>query len=142
MAPLRPEGTRRGLTALFLVPLLIVGMVSFVYIRAHQNTGADLLVRQQHIRALTAAGVERVVGEAPDPVTNAPGVRARCAPAGSGPLSNPWRCVIAYRSGRQIQYQVTLSATGSYTGDHEIVDYRGLRHRDTGSIRGCCIAVP
>jgi len=142
MAPLPPEGTRRGLTALFLIPLLLVGVVSFIYIRAHENAGAVLLIRQQHAQALTAGMVSRVVQSAPDPVTNAPGLRARCVREGSGPLSNPWRCMIAYRSGRQIQYEVTLSASGSYAGDHEIVDYRGLRHPDTGSIRGCCIAVP
>jgi hypothetical protein len=130
------------LRAALLLPLLAVAVVSFVLVRVHQGDGGTFVSRQQHAQALTAAGVASVVRVAPDPVTRDPGSQATCSPLGSGGLLNPWRCSIAYRSGRQIQYTVTIRADGSYTGSNEIVRFRGQRFRDTGTITGCCITVP
>lgn len=125
-----------------LVPLLLVGLVSFVFIRGHQGDGSTVVVRQQHAQALTAPAVARVVRAAPDGLTGARGTAATCVPLGAGELLNPWRCLISYRSGRQIQYLVTIHADGSYRGDHELVSYRGRRHLDTGMITGCCVSIP
>jgi hypothetical protein len=130
------------LRAALLVPLLVVGLVSFVFVRSQQGAGGALVARQQQSGALTPAAVARVVIAAPDPVTRAAGVWARCTPSGTGDLFNPWHCSIGYASGRQIQYLVTVSANGSYTGNDELVRYRGKQYRDTGVISGCCISIP
>jgi hypothetical protein len=125
-----------------VLPLLAVALVSFVFVRAHQSDAGTLVSRQHQAQALNPAAVSRLVRVAPDPVTRAPGVRARCTPLGTGDLLNPWSCSISYRSGRLIMYQVTLNADGSYTGDHEIVRYHGQRYRDSGVISGCCVSIP
>ncbi len=130
-----------GRVALFL-PLLAVGLVSFVIVRSQQGQGATLMARQQQAEALTPAKVEAVVRVAPDPVTNKPGRKATCVPLGSGELHNPWRCTIGYASGRVIQYRVTLHANGGYFGDQELVHYQGRTYADTGQISGCCVVVP
>lgn len=125
-----------------LVPLLAVGLVSFVFVRSEQDSGALLLDRQEHAGVLTPGAVAKVVQAAPDPVTRAKGVSARCRAEGRGDLRNPWRCSITYRSGRIIRYHVTIAANGAYSGDHELVRFRGLIHSDTGTINGCCVAIP
>jgi hypothetical protein len=137
--------------------LLAVGVCSFVVVRGEQGDGAAFLARQRAVRPLTAAAVDRVVVAAPDPVTRARGLAARCAalgraaPGGGAPshgaqsvgaLMNPWRCLITYRSGRAIQYLVTVHPDGSYVGDHELLAFRGRPYADTGTIEGCCIAIP
>jgi len=127
---------------LLFLPLLAVGLVSFVIVRSQQGQGATLIMRQQQAEALTPAKLARVVRVAPDPVTHAKGRSASCFPLGSGELHNPWRCAITYPSGRVIQYRVTLHADGSYTGDDEVVRYQGQTHSDTGQIQGCCVVVP
>jgi hypothetical protein len=124
------------------VPLLAVGLVSFVLVRGQQGEGATLVARQQHAQALTPSAVAGVVRLAPDPVTGARGLRANCMALGSGELRNPWRCTIGYRSGRVIRYLVTLYPSGSYSGDQEIVHYEGRTYPDTGTITGCCVAIP
>jgi hypothetical protein len=122
--------------------LLAVGLCSFVVVRGEQGDGASVVARQRALRPLTAAAVERVVVAAPDPVTRARGLAARCAALGHGALMNPWRCLISYRSARRIRYLVNVHADGSYVGDHELVAFRGRRYADTGTIEGCCIAIP
>jgi hypothetical protein len=125
-----------------VLPLLAVGLVSFVFVRSHQGDGGTLVSRQHRAQALSPAAVSRLVRVAPDPVTRAPGLRATCTPTGSGDLLNPWSCSISYRSGRVIEYRVILNADGSYNGDHELVRYQGKRFRDTGVISGCCVSIP
>jgi hypothetical protein len=125
-----------------LAPLLVVALVSFVFVRIHANDGAALVARQQNGQPLTAGAVEQVVKAAPDPVARERGSSATCVPLGSGALSNPWRCAIRYRSGRDIQWLVSVSADGSYVGDDQLVRYRGQSQRASGEITGCCINVP
>ena len=83
-----------------------------------------------------------MVKSTPDPVTRAAGLRAGCTPLGSGELRNPWRCSISYASGRDVQHRVTLTASGAYTGDDEIISYQGQTQPDTGVINGCCVTIP
>jgi hypothetical protein len=130
------------LKIVLLVPLLAVGIVSFVIVRSQQGQGAALIARQQGAEALTPAKVAGLVRLAPASVAGEPGRSATCVPLGSGELHNPWRCTIDYRSGRVIHYRVTLNADGSYTGDHQIVRYRGRTSRGTGAISGCCVVIP
>jgi hypothetical protein len=126
-----------------LVPLLLVGLASFVFVRVHADDGASLVTRQQDAQALTRSSVADVVKAAPDPVAHERGASATCVPLGSGVLPNPWRCAIKYRSGRDIQYTVTISANGSYVGDDQFVRYRGRSFSNSsGEITGCCINVP
>jgi hypothetical protein len=128
-----------------LVPLVIVGLVSFVFIRSHAGDGGTVLSRQQDEHGLTPSAVAKVVRAAPDPVaepTRARGLVASCVASGGGGLLNPWRCSIRYRSSHPIEYLVVIHTDGSYTGDHEFVRYRGRSYRDTGEITGCCISIP
>ena len=127
---------------LLLASLLAVALASLVVVRTQSQGGAGLIARQREAGVLTPSAVASVVRAAPDPVTRARGRRAVCAALGSGELQNPWRCTISYPSGRVIRYRVTINAGGSYSGDQEIVRYRGRTHRDTGQITGCCIAIP
>jgi hypothetical protein len=128
-----------------LAPLLLVAIVSFVFIEGHEGEGNTVVSAQDQSQGLTASTVDRAVSAAPDPVaepTHERGIAAVCSSLGSGGLLNPWRCSIRYRSGRQVQYQVTIHADGSYAGDHEIVRFGGHRYADTGTITGCCVSVP
>jgi hypothetical protein len=130
------------LKAALLVPLLAVGITSFILIRAQQGSGGTLAARQQQARALTPAAVDRAVRAAPDPVSQEKANAVHCLALGKRDLHNPWRCVLSYPTGRRFQYQVTISPNGSYVGDHELVLAPPPRHRDTGRITGCCVAVP
>lgn len=127
---------------LLFLPLLVLGLVSFVIVRSQQGQGATLVNRQQQAEALTPSKLAAVVRVAPDPATHKAGEEASCIALGSGELHNPWRCTISYRSGRVIQYTVTLNANGSYSGDQEIVHYRRRTYSDTGEISGCCVVIP
>jgi len=132
----------RGLSLALLLPLLAVGIVSFILVRSEQGSGAALVARQQSASPLTPAAVAAVVRAAPDPVGNEPANSARCMPLGKNALRNPWRCVLRYPTGRVIQYTVTLRLNGSYRGDREVILRPAPRHRDTGRITGCCVAIP
>jgi hypothetical protein len=127
---------------LLLVSLLAAALVSFIYLRSRQGDGEVLVSAQRHAQVLTPAGVARVVQTAPDPDTQALGSSATCTPLGRGELHNPWRCTIAYPSGRRIAYTVEISADGSYSGDNQVVYDRGTTRTGPGSISGCCIVIP
>src|SRR5689334_18156569 len=118
------------LRSAILLPLLVVAVVSFVWVRGNAGDGDTLVIRQQHDQSLTPQSVAAVVRAAPDPVTRRRGLAARCSSLGSGALRNPWRCSIRYRSGRDIQYRLTIHADGSYTGGDEIVRFHGRTHPD------------
>jgi hypothetical protein len=127
---------------LLLAPLLAVALASFVVVRSQQQGGAGLIAHQRQAVPLPAGSVASMVRAAPDPVTGAHGRQANCTPRGSGELHNPWRCTIRYPTGRVIQYRVTINPGGTYSGDREIVRYRGRTYPDTGRIAGCCISIP
>jgi hypothetical protein len=128
-----------------LAPLLVAGVVSFVFVRDYDHDGSTFLVRQQQARPLNSATVETAVKAAPDPVAEpvrARGTASFCTSLGTGGLLNPWRCSILYPSGRRVRYLVTIRIDGSFTGDHEIVRFRGRSYSDTGMITGCCVDIP
>lgn len=132
-----------GRLLLLFLPLLAVGLVSFVIVRSQQGEGGTLMVRQQQAEALTPAKVERVVRVAPESANGPGGKSATCKPGPTGELHNPWRCTIKYASGRLIQYRVTLHANGSYTGDDQVVRYQGrTTSGGSGQISGCCVVIP
>ncbi len=84
-------------------------------------------------RVLSAARVQRVVAEAPEPVPPArrtPPAQVRCRPGAGGPLRNPWSCSVRYRSGTRAHYRVVVQPDGSYSGV------------GTGIITGCCVKSP
>ena len=130
------------LRAALLIPLLIVGLASFIFVRAHADDGATLLAQQQGAQALTRAAVDRVVRAAPDPVSNERGTSADCTPLGSDALRNPWRCAIQYPTGRNVEWTVMLRPNGSYVGNDQILRYHGQTTHQGGQITGCCVAVP
>lgn len=127
---------------LLFLPLLAVGLVSFVIVRSQQGEGASLIARQQQAEALTPAKLAAIVRTAPESTRGAHGRRASCMPLGSGELHNPWRCTIHYRDGKVIEYRVILNANGSYTGDQQVVHHQGRTWTSSGQIRGCCVTVP
>ena len=131
-----------GRLLLLFLPLLAVGLVSFVIVRSQQGEGATLIARQQQAEALTPAKVERVVRVAPESPNGRHGRSATCRPLGSGELHNPWRCTIRYASGRVVQYRITLRANGSYAGDDQVVSYQGRTTPGSGQIYGCCVVIP
>jgi hypothetical protein len=124
-----------------MLPLLALAVVSFVFVRGESGWGQGLITLQHQAQVLTTSGVDRVVRFAPDPVENKAAASAVCRSLGSGALRNPWSCVLRYRSGRVIQYRVRLAANGTYFGDQEIIQFHGVRSRDTGTIRGCCVTI-
>jgi hypothetical protein len=99
------------------------------------SRGADdqLLRDQRNPPNLRASDVERVVRSAPDPaVGKGSGVAATCTSAGSGPLGNPWSCVVRYKSGRRVRIAVRVQQDGYYDG----------RYAGGGAATGCCIDLP
>jgi hypothetical protein len=108
---------------------------------AWQGHGNEDLFRYEQALSLTrtpatvlsAARVEAVVAQAPEPVSPARRTRSaqvRCRPGAAGTLRNPWSCVIRYRSGNQAHYRVVVQPNGSYTGE------------GAGIITGCCVKAP
>src|SRR5207247_3985896 len=98
-----------------------------------RNADSNFLHNQENPPALKPAAVARVVRSAPDPlVGKGGGVSATCAPRGSGPLRNPWSCVVRYASGRRARLTVRVANDGSYLG----------RYAGGGAAEGCCIEIP
>jgi hypothetical protein len=82
---------------------------------------------------LTAAAVQAVVAQAPEPVSpsrRTPPAQVSCRAQGGGTLRNPWSCTIRYRSGTRAHYRVVVQPDGHYTGT------------GTGIINGCCVKAP
>lgn len=130
------------LRLLLFLPLLAVALVSFVIVRSQQGAGATLAARQRIVEALTPAALDALVRLAPETNGGPGGRSATCIPRGSGELHNPWSCRIRYPDGRLVQYQVTVNANGSFAGNDQVVFYRGQTTRSSGTISGCCTAVP
>lgn len=104
---------------------------------AFANRGGDeqFLRAQRHPPKLRATDVERVVRSAPDPKTGAgQGVAATCSSQASGPLRNPWSCVVRFKSGKRVRLMVRIQQDGTYVGR-----YRGV---GGGGATGCCIDLP
>lgn len=118
-----------------LVPLLAVGLVSFIIVRSQQGDGGALETAQ-HPQPLTPAAVDHVLRSAP--LGRQRASSARCSSLGDGPLQNPWRCFLRYPSGQLIEYRVTLSTNGSYVGE----GIAPVTPQGPGRITGCCVPVP
>ena|SRR5437588_127846 len=132
------------LRAALVLPLLAVGLVSFILIRSQQGEGGTLIASQHQIQPLSAS-VNRVMLGAPDPNNpygHARATAANCTPLGTGQLRNPWRCLIRYPRGLLIQYRVTINASGHYVADHEVILAPPPRLSSTAVISGCCVTVP
>jgi hypothetical protein len=143
----RPGDSRRIdrptlLRTALVLPLLTVGLVSFILVRSQQGEGDALLAQQQ--QTLTAS-VDRVLRAAPDPnnpYAHVLAITANCTPLGGGQLRNPWRCVLRYPKRLVVQYRVTISADGKYLADHEVILAPPPRLASTAQITGCCIVIP
>jgi hypothetical protein len=99
------------------------------------NRGANeqFLQEQRHPPNLRPSDVERVVSSAPDPATGkGRGLGAACTSRGSGPLGNPWSCVVRYGSGKRVRIAVRVQQDGYYSG----------RYAGGGAVTGCCIDLP
>jgi hypothetical protein len=127
------------LAALVVWMVALVGLAGGAF--AFHSRGSEDLFRLQQSGALTlrtatalsAAQVESVVAEAPEPVSLARRThpaRVRCLPGAVGALRNPWSCAIRYRSGTRAHYRVVVQPDGHYTG------------MGTGIISGCCVKTP
>jgi hypothetical protein len=101
------------------------------------SRGADdqFLQEQRHPPNLRSTDVERVGRTAPDPQSGkGSGVAAACKSAGSGPLGNPWTCVVRYPSGKRYRLDVQVQQDGNYDG--RFVGVKGA------AATGCCIDLP
>jgi hypothetical protein len=113
--------------------VLAAGLAGTVVAVANRGADSNFLHNQQHPAPLKPADVERVVRTAPDPlVGKGSGIAATCTPQGSGPLRNPWSCVVRYKSGRRARLRVRVANDGSYLG----------RYAGGGAAEGCCIEIP
>jgi hypothetical protein len=126
-------------TAAVLWLAILVGIAATAVVL--RNRGGEDLFRIEQARSLgsrtatmlSAARVEAVVGQAPEPVATdrrTPLTRVSCLPGGPGPLRNPWLCTIEYRSGTRARYRVQVQPDGYYSGT------------GTGIIDGCCVKTP
>jgi protein-tyrosine phosphatase len=136
-----PERRDRTRQSMLLIPLVAVAIVSFVIVRSQQGSGAALVAQQRDSRSLAPAAVERVVNAAPNPETHRAAIHTTCIPLGNGELNNPWRCVLSYRAGHRVEYEVEIFADGTYLGLNQVVLAPGPPRRSAGSIEGCCITI-
>jgi hypothetical protein len=127
------------LTAAVVWMTILLGIAATAVVL--RNRGGEDLFRIEQSRslihrsatALSAARVQAVVAQAPEPVSPAkrtPATRVSCRPGGSAPLRNPWSCTIRYRSGMSAHYRVRVQPNGYYHGI------------GTGIIDGCCVKTP
>lgn len=127
-------GSVRTRDLLILLPALAAGLGGTGVALGGRGASSDFVQRQEHVPKLQPGEVERVVRSAPDPRTGTgAGTGAACEPVGSGPLRNPWRCVVTYSSGRKVRIAVRiLREDGSYLG----------RYAGGGAVEGCCVVIP
>jgi hypothetical protein len=121
---------------------VIVGLASFVFIRAAAGPSGGFAGAQLAARALTAQDVASVVKRAPDHVRGKRGVAAACRSLRRGALGNPWQCTIRYPDDRQIRYRIQVRLNGSFVGSDPHGTFQGRHFAGTAQITGCCIAVP
>ena len=118
-----------------MAAVLTAGVVGALVSLGGRGADAQLLQDQRHPPDLRAAAVERVVRSAPDPQSGkGSGNAATCARRGSGPLGNPWSCVVRFPSGKRARLRVVVQPDGSYEGR-----YIGVRG---AAASGCCIDLP
>ncbi len=128
----------RRLTAAVVLMAILVGNAATVAVLRERGGAGLLRIEQSRALALepstvTAAQVEAVVAQAPEPVLAArrtDPAQVRCRPVGGGVLRDPWSCKIRYRSGTLAHYLVEIQPDGHYSG------------RGTGRIEGCCVKAP
>jgi hypothetical protein len=122
-------------TLLTIGAVLTAGVVGAVVSLGGRNADAQFLRDQRHPPVLQAAAVERVVRTAPDPKSGkGSGRSATCTRRGSGPLGNPWSCVVRFPSGKRARLSVEVQRDGSYDGTY--VGVAGA------AASGCCIDLP
>jgi hypothetical protein len=108
---------------------------------ALRTRGSEDVFRYEQSRSLTlrpvmvlsAARVQTVVAQAPEPVSAARRTRpthVQCHPGSAGVLRNPWSCTVRYRSGTLAHYRVRVQPDGHYSGT------------GPGIISGCCVKTP
>ena len=112
---------------------VVAGLTGTLVALGGRNADVEFLADQRNPPDLRPAEVERVVRTAPDPlIGTGEGESARCVRTGRTPIGNPWRCTIAYGSGREARIVVRVEADGSYRG----------RYAGGGGASGCCIELP
>lgn len=112
---------------------VVAGLAGSAVALGSRAADTQFLNDQRNPPNLRPRDVERVVRTAPDPATGkGSGVVADCRRQGSGPLGNPWSCVVRFPSGKRVRVAVRVENDGSYTG----------RYRGGGGVEGCCIDLP
>jgi hypothetical protein len=132
-------GQMRRLTATVVWMVVLVGIAATAVVLGNRGGGDLFRAEQSHsltlkpATVLSAARVEAVVAQAPEPVSPAKRTapaQVRCRPGGTGVLRDPWSCTIRYRSGTRAHYRVQVQPNGYYKGT------------GTGVIDGCCVKTP
>lgn len=114
---------------------IAAGVAATLAALAGRGADAQFLQDQRHPPSLRAVEVNPVVSSAPDPASGkGRGTAADCVRHGSGPLGNPWTCVVTYPSGKRVRLSVRIAQDGTYVGS-----YRGA---GGGATSGCCIDLP
>jgi hypothetical protein len=123
----------RGRELIVLGAVLSAGLAGTAVALGGRGADEQFLQDQRHPPKLEPADVERVVKTAPDPATGkGRGVAATCTSKGTGPLKNPWSCVVRYPSGKRVRIAVRIKEDGYYAG----------RYEGGGAVTGCCIDLP
>src|SRR5881398_850596 len=120
---------------LIVLPVCLVGVIGGLVAISARESDANFVFRQQHAASIEPKQVERAVMRAREPVPGNNGTRAvagTCTPGRQGERRNPWLCRIRYGSGRRVDYQVVIEASGAFHG----VNSTGER-----LVRGCCITL-
>lgn len=118
---------------LVMGPVILVGVLgALVTIGAHQTNGA-FANEQEHPSKIAPGQLETLLMQTREPIPSGEGTAvtsARCFPGADGPKLNPWHCVLRYRSGDAISYQIVVQPSGQFKG----ADRTGTR-----VVHGCCL---
>jgi hypothetical protein len=121
---------------LLLVPVIIAGAVGAVIAWGAHDSDAPFVFRQGTRTEVEAASIEKIILLHRDPEPGKGNTRARrasCRPGSRSDLRNPWRCRVAYASGRKITYAVEVDRGGTL---------RGADKTGVFTVTGCCVVTP
>lgn len=114
---------------------LAAGLAGTAVALGGRGANDQFLQEQRNPPNLRPSDVERVVKTAPDPATGkGGGVAASCKRRGTGPLGNPWSCVVRYPGGKRVAIAVRVGDDGYYSGRYAVAG--------GGRASGCCIDLP
>jgi hypothetical protein len=127
---------------LLVALVLVVGLAGAVVALHSREENSQFVSQQRAVASVGATLLERLILTTRDPrpeyaATRARARVARCTPATSGALGNPWRCVVRYSRLPRVRYRVVVHADGSIAGSGQP---EGRALLGVLTISGCCVA--